>query len=86
LDRWDELGEYDVPAFINYVLSVTGQAKLVYVGGSLGSSIFFIAMVRHPELNNKIDRMFALTPLSSRRYSQNPFRRAAGIWRFIRVI
>nr|CAH0101930.1 unnamed protein product [Daphnia galeata] len=62
---WDEIGNYDIPSIINYILKETGQSKLSYIGHSLGCGVFFIAMVKHPELNSKIDIMIALAPLSS---------------------
>jgi len=57
LVSWDEIGIYDLPAVINYILKETGQSKLSYIGHSLGCGSFFIAMVKHPELNDKIDIM-----------------------------
>lgn len=54
---WDEIGDYDIPATINYVLKETGRSKLSFIGHSLGCGVFFIAMVKHPELNAKIDVM-----------------------------
>ena len=65
LNRWDEMGKYDIPANINYVLAKNGQSKLIYMGHSLGSATFFIAMIKHPELKDKIDVMIALSPSSS---------------------
>ncbi|EFX66198.1 hypothetical protein DAPPUDRAFT_332432 [Daphnia pulex] len=62
---WDQIGNYDIPAVINYILKETSQPKLTYIGHSLGCGVFFIAMVLHPELNAKIDLMVALAPLSS---------------------
>ncbi|XP_057376938.1 gastric triacylglycerol lipase-like [Daphnia carinata] len=62
---WDEIGNFDIPAMINYILSVTGLPTISYIGHSLGCGVFFIAMVKHPELNAKIDAMIALAPLSS---------------------
>lgn len=56
-DSWDELGNYDIPAVIKFILDKTGQPKLSYVGYSLGSAMFFIAMSKHPELNSKIEMM-----------------------------
>lgn len=57
---WDEIGNYDLPAVINHILKTTGQSKLSYIGHSLGCGTFFIAMVKHPELNSKIDVMVVL--------------------------
>lgn len=34
--RWDEIGRYDIPACINYVLRKTGSRKLTYIGHSMG--------------------------------------------------
>jgi lysosomal acid lipase/cholesteryl ester hydrolase len=72
--RWDEIGYYDIPACINYVLAVTGWDKLVYAGHSLGTGLFFIAMIQHPELNSKVHRMLALAPISSKHNLRSPFR------------
>jgi len=65
---WDEVGDYDMPAIIEYILKTTGQPKLIYVGYSLGPAYAFIALNSHPELNNKIEMMFALAPVVSSRY------------------
>lgn len=35
--RWDEIGNYDIPACINYVLRVTRRERLVYIGHSMGN-------------------------------------------------
>ena len=64
-NRWDEMGYYDIPACINYVLKETGASKLVYIGHSMGTAIFWVAMITHPELNSKIDVMIALAPAAS---------------------
>ena len=54
---WDEIGKYDVPATINYVLGKTGKSKLSYIGYSLGSTTYFISMIARPEMNSKVDIM-----------------------------
>ncbi|KAI9553842.1 hypothetical protein GHT06_019111 [Daphnia sinensis] len=71
---WDEIGYFDIPACIHYVLATSGWDKLVYAGHSLGTGLFFIAMIRHPELNSKIHRMLALAPISSKHNLRSPFR------------
>ena len=68
------MGNYDVPAVIKYILKTTGQQKLIYIGHSLGCAMFFIAMVDHPELNDKIELMIALAPASSMAYFKNYLR------------
>ncbi len=45
---------------IKYILKETNQPKLSYIGHSLGCGVFFIAMVKHPELNEKIEIMVTL--------------------------
>jgi pimeloyl-ACP methyl ester carboxylesterase len=39
----DEMGIYDVPANLNYILDYTSQEKLTYIGHSQGTIQFFIA-------------------------------------------
>jgi lysosomal acid lipase/cholesteryl ester hydrolase len=59
------MGNYDIPASLNYVRNVTGQDKLTYIGHSLGGALFFVAMTQHPELNSKIDVMIGMAPAST---------------------
>ena len=61
-DRFDEIGKYDVPAMINYILNTTGRQKLSYIGHSMGCATFYIAMITYPKLNDKIDVMMAMAP------------------------
>ena len=56
------MGTFDIPAVINYILNVTQSDKLDYVGHSMGCAMFFIAMDRYPELNDKVNKMVALAP------------------------
>ena len=72
--RWDEMGKYDIPAVIKYVLKTTGRQKMIYIGHSLGCAMFFIAMIDHPKLNDKIELMIALAPASSMAYFKNYLR------------
>ena len=51
------MGEFDLKASINYILGVTRLPKLIYIGHSLGGASFFIGMIKHPELNAKIEMM-----------------------------
>jgi pimeloyl-ACP methyl ester carboxylesterase len=60
--RPHEIGAYDIPSFIDYVLNATGHASLYYVGHSFGNTVLFIALSLKPEYNNKIKCVAALCP------------------------
>jgi len=42
---------------ISYVLTQGNQATLIYIADSMGAAMFSIAMIKHPKLNAKIERM-----------------------------
>lgn len=57
-----------------------------YVGHSMGCAVLFIAMTYHPELNSKIDVMFALAPGAANGHAKTdiriraPFLNPAMVW------
>ncbi|NXU95336.1 LIPM Lipase, partial [Xiphorhynchus elegans] len=59
-----EMGMYDLPAMINYILQKTGQEQLYYVAFSQGTTEGFIAFSSIPELDRKIKMFFALAPIT----------------------
>jgi len=71
---FDQIGQYDVPANLEYILRVTGQNQLSYVGHSQGTLTFWIAMETRPELNRKINMMFALAPVATVAHMLSPIR------------
>ncbi|XP_068744854.1 lipase member K-like [Montipora capricornis] len=60
---WQEMADYDLPAMINYVLQVTGQKQLFYVGHSQGTLIAFNGFADNPDLGKKVKAFFALAPV-----------------------
>jgi len=62
LFSWHEMGYYDLPAEINYVLNVTGKSQIYYIGHSMGATMFFVLMSTRPEYNSKIKLAAALAP------------------------
>lgn len=67
---WDysfqEMGQYDIKANIEYIIRVTNQAKLTYVGHSQGTSQMFAALGRSdvaPFINSKVKKFIALAPI-----------------------
>lgn len=59
---WHEIGYYDVPAMIDYVLNNTNSDKLLYIGHSQGTTVYFAMSSSRPEYNDKIALMTALSP------------------------
>ena len=46
---FEEMGLYDLPAFVDYVLALIGQEKLSYIGHSEGTTQMFIGASMLPE-------------------------------------
>ncbi|XP_058839961.1 lipase 1-like [Topomyia yanbarensis] len=66
LQFWDftfhEIGFYDIPAFVDYVLEHTGTRRLHYVGFSQGAMTIFIALSDRSGFSDKIVELQALSP------------------------
>ena len=61
----DEFARYDIPDSIEYILEVTGEKSLSYVGFSQGTAQAFAALSICPALNTKVDVFVALSPAMS---------------------
>ena len=84
--RGDEIGWYDMPVSIEYILKTTGHKRLSFVGNSFGCTVFFIAMIVRPDLNAKVDIMFAFAPLVTMSDMRVPFVRTfAPFWDIVHV-
>lgn len=69
------MGQYDIPASIDYVLNETGQTRLAsYFGYSLGCSVFFMSASHNPRLNDQVDMMIGIGPTVSVAHLNNYFR------------
>lgn len=53
---FDQMAAYDIPASVDYVLTVNGAPTLVYVGHSQGTTIGLAAMAQNTSLQNKVRR------------------------------
>lgn len=71
-----QIGLYDLPASIDYILSKTDQSELHYIGHSQGTSTFFVMLSERPEYNNKIKMMHALAPAAFLSHCKSPLIRA----------
>lgn len=57
-----EIGYYDIPAAIDYILNVTGNKNLFFYGNSLGSSAFLAFGASRPNLVKKIKLAVLTSP------------------------
>ena len=67
--RINEIGVYDLPALIDYVLETTKQSSLHYVGFSQGTTVFFLMGSERSEYLSKVKLMSAFGPTV---YMENP--------------
>lgn len=68
-----QIGIYDLPASIDYILEKTNQTQLHYVGFSQGTTLFFIMTSVLPDYNEKITSMIAMAPIVIMKHSQHTF-------------
>lgn len=61
---WHEIGYYDIPALIDYILNKTGHTKLYYIGYSQGTTAFYVMGSERPEYNDKVKGMISLAPIA----------------------
>ena len=74
---WHEMGVYDLPAIIDYVLEVSKQHSLYYVAHSMGCSMFFVLTSTLPHYNSKFRMMFGFGPAAFNPHITNKLYRIA---------
>ncbi|XP_070610305.1 lysosomal acid lipase/cholesteryl ester hydrolase-like [Erythrolamprus reginae] len=67
-----EMGYYDIPAVINFILNKTKQQQLYYVGHSEGTTAGFISFSSWPELAKRIKVFFGMGPIATLTYATTP--------------
>jgi len=60
---YDEMANYDLPSVVNYILKITGQSTLSYIGHSQGTTMGFIAF-ENPNIAKYINFFAALGPVA----------------------
>lgn len=70
---WHEIGIYDLPETIDYILWVTGQPQIHYVGHGQGSTVFFVLASERPPYMDKIITAQLMSPAAYVRSSLMPF-------------
>lgn len=64
----DEIGRYDLPATIDYILKATAAEALNFVGYSQGGTAYLILCSERPEYTQKINLSVLLAPASKAKY------------------
>lgn len=59
---WHEIATIDLPTIIDYVLNLTGQKKVFYIGHSQGNTVSYVLCSEKPEYNDKIRAVINLAP------------------------
>lgn len=59
---WHEMGVYDLPAMIDYMLMVTRASQTFFVGHSQGTTSLLVMLSSRPEYNQKIIQVHLMAP------------------------
>ncbi|XP_026482358.1 uncharacterized protein LOC113389552 [Ctenocephalides felis] len=70
---WNEVGNFDLPAMIDYVLNATGEEKLHLIGHSQGCTDSVVMAADRPEYNDKLKSFQALAPAIFMTHDPNIF-------------
>lgn len=66
-----EMGVYDLPANLDYVLNQTSSPKIFYLGHSQGTMQFWIANMYHEDIGSKIEKFVAFAPVMYETHSSS---------------
>ncbi|KAK9720509.1 alpha/beta-hydrolase lipase region [Popillia japonica] len=70
-----EMGIYDLPAALNYVSNINTQnGKIIYIGHSMGTTMFFIYSSLFPKEASQIEVMVAFAPVAYMTHLRSPVR------------
>ncbi|CAB0033917.1 unnamed protein product [Trichogramma brassicae] len=61
---WHEMGVYDHPANIDYILNATGKEAVIYIGHSMGTTSSYVLLSTRPEYNDKVALAISLAPVA----------------------
>lgn len=67
----DEIGLYDIPATVQYVLEKTGAEKVNYIGYSQGSGTFFIMCSERHTFCEKVNLFIGLAPATRQTHTRS---------------
>ncbi|XP_041671349.1 gastric triacylglycerol lipase isoform X2 [Cheilinus undulatus] len=79
----DEMALKDLPTAVDYILKVTGQEQIYYIGHSQGTTIGFMAFSTLPELASKVKLFVALAPVATVEFTESPMTKLSGLPEFL---
>ena len=59
------MGVFDIPAAIDHILKVTSAQKLIYIGYSLGTTVFYAFATNRPEYTDKVLVQISVAPVAA---------------------
>lgn len=62
---FDEIGRYDLPAVIDYMLNITGSSKVGLLGTSQGFTNALVLLSMRPEYNDKVNILIGYAPVAN---------------------
>lgn len=68
---FEQMGRYDVPANLDYILNFTGVEKVFYLGHSQGTIQFWIANMFDDTIGTKVEKMVAFAPVMYEKYQNS---------------
>lgn len=68
----DDIAQHDLPAMIDYILKVTGQNKLDYIGHSQGNTNAFALLSEQPWYGEKFNSLHAVAPMVYMGHTRSP--------------
>lgn len=72
---WHEMGIYDLPAALYHVSNVTQRSgDIIYIGHSMGTTMFFILSSMRPQIAKNVKVMVALAPVAYMTHVRSPIR------------
>lgn len=85
LFSFHEMGKYDVPAAINYILNVTKTKKVIHIAHSQGTTIFYAFATTRPEMADKVLVHLSFGPVTTIPNSKSLFTAFAPLMKQIQV-
>ena len=73
IHSWEDHALIDLPTMVDYVLMVTNQKQLYYIGHSQGTALGFVGFTSNHELASKIKRFYALGALINLHHTRGMF-------------